>query len=166
MVSRKDEEGRILVVEEEKKKAKKIHDRTYDIIMSEKPQRHFHFRYVVYTAGILIGVKMLYHHNESFRHWCQKVAISYKCGRLRDDFKNFCYNFLFAENATVKVWLSSLGAQAASLLRGMSNVGLLKQCSRLLQATRHLSYMCAFLVSCTLRPQRAQIPFLNAQELQ
>lgn len=35
MVSRKDEEGRILVVEEEKKKAKKIHDRTYDIIMSE-----------------------------------------------------------------------------------------------------------------------------------
>lgn len=50
MVSRKDEEGRILVVEEEKKKAKKIHDRTYDIIMSEKPQRHFHFRYVVYTG--------------------------------------------------------------------------------------------------------------------
>lgn len=116
MVSKKDDEGRILVVEEEKKKAKKIHDRTYDIIMSEKPQRRFRFRYVVYTAGLLIGFKMLYKHNESFKHWCQKVAISYKCGRLQDDFKNFWFNFLFAENATVKVWWSSVSEKARGLL--------------------------------------------------
>ena len=78
MVSKKDDEGRILVVEEEKKKAKKIHDRTYDIIMSEKPQRRFHFRYVVYTAGLLIGLKMLYKHNESLntgaRRWRSRTS--------------------------------------------------------------------------------------------
>lgn len=86
----------------QKRHLDKTNDKTYNIIMNEKPRHRFHLRYVVYSAGVFLGFGLLYKYNTRFRLSCQKIVLSYKCGQLYQDFKSFIYNSLFAEEASVK----------------------------------------------------------------
>ena len=70
----------------------KENNRTYAIIMNDKPRHQFHLRYVVYTLGIFFGCKALYNRNDTFRNCCDGILASYQRGMLMSDFKSFIYN--------------------------------------------------------------------------
>lgn len=80
----------------------KENDRTYSIIMNDKPRHRFHLRYVVYTAGVFLGFGLLYKYNPRFRLSCQKLVLSYRCGQLYQDVKSYFYNTFFKKEDNVK----------------------------------------------------------------
>ena len=86
----------------QKKHMDKTNDRTYNIIMNDKPHHRFHLRYVVYTAGVFLGFSLLYKYNSRFRLSCQKIVVSYKCGQLLQDAKSYVYDSLFSEESIFK----------------------------------------------------------------
>ena len=86
----------------QKKHIDKTNDRTYNIIMNDKPHHRFHLRYVVYTAGVFLGLSLLYKYNTRFRLSCQKIVVSYKCGRLLQDAKSYVYESLFSDESIFK----------------------------------------------------------------
>lgn len=99
-------------VEESKKKAAegtKEKDRTYEIIMNDKPRHRFHLRYVVYTMGILLGCRALYGRNDTFRGWCDAILQSYRQGTIIGDFKGFIYNAYLAAAELLRQWTDRLG---------------------------------------------------------
>ena len=98
-------------VEESKKKAAegtKEKDRTYEIIMNDKPRHRFHLRYVDYTMGILLGCRALYGRNDTFRGWCDAILQSYRQGTIIGDFKGFIYNAYLAAAELLRQWTDRL----------------------------------------------------------
>ena len=101
---------------EDKKKQKmenaKQSNRTYAIIMNEKPRHRFHLRYAVYSLGVLIGCNLLYRRNDAFRGYCDGVAASYRQGTLLRDSKSFLYNAYLAMKEYVRAlmerWVPAL----------------------------------------------------------
>lgn len=82
-------------LDESKKKVvnhAKENNRTYAIIMNEKPRHHFRLRYVVYAMGIFMGCKALYNRNAAFRDCCDGLRTSYREGSLVDGVKELMYN--------------------------------------------------------------------------
>ena len=98
----------------QKRRVDKSNDRTYNIIMNENKHR-FHLRYVVYSAGVLLGFSLLYKYNKRFRLSCQQIVISYRCGQLFNDFKNFVYSSIFGEESTVKNRLQTMSERYNSV---------------------------------------------------
>ena len=98
----------------QKKHIDKTNDRTYNIIMNDKPHHRFHLRYVVYTAGVFLGLSLLYKYNTRFRLSCQKIVVSYKCGRLLQDAKSYVYESLFSEESIFKRAWQHVSDQAHS----------------------------------------------------
>lgn len=86
----------------QKRRVDKTNDRTYNIIMNDQPKHRFHLRYVVYSAGVLLGFSLLYKYNTRFRLSCQRLYVSYQCGRLYNDFKNWIVGSWFTEEAAIK----------------------------------------------------------------
>lgn len=86
----------------QKRHVDKANDRTYNIIMNDQPKHRFHLRYVVYSAGVFLGLSLLYKYNTRFRLSCQRIVVSYRCGQLFSDFKNYVYNMMFAEETAIK----------------------------------------------------------------
>ena len=82
-------------LDEPKKKTSnhsKENNRTYAIIMNDKPRHRFHLRYVVYSLGIFFGCRALYNRNDTFRTYCDGILSSYRRGMLIADFKSLIYN--------------------------------------------------------------------------
>lgn len=103
--------GEAPIEESKKKKAAEVTketDRTYAIIMNDKPHHRFHLRYVVYTAGIILGCKALYGRNDTFRGWCDAVLQSYRRGTILEDFKVFIYNAYLATTELLRQWRDHL----------------------------------------------------------
>ena len=98
----------------QKKHIDKTNDRTYNIIMNDKPHHRFHLRYVVYTAGVFLGLSLLYKYNTRFRLSCQKIVVSYKCGRLLQDAKSYVYESLFSDESIFKRAWQHVSDQAHS----------------------------------------------------
>lgn len=91
-------------------------NRLDDIILQDEEKPRFHLRYVVYTLGLIVGFNFAYKNHTGFRYACDSVAMSYRCGRLVQDFREMMFNTFFSDNSRFKNWCQSIFYHAGNKL--------------------------------------------------